>query len=346
MQSLRHPGVHQAWQQWSEDQTLHITSVYFNPFRSKNRLATFQAFIDQMQRTANVVLHIVEVAFGDRPFEVTTEEDVQLRTNDVLWLKENAINLGVAHFPLGWKYGGYVDGDLSFTRQDWALEAIHQLQLYSWVQLFSGYGFLSHEHRPLTLRPSFAYAYHNYFGGTQEQHNEESGPHSGYHQPPGPNKPHKFLGAVGGAWSFTNKAFEAVGGMLDFCILGAADWYMAFGLIGCNCGNHIEMANCKEAYITDIVKWQEKAYKAIKGNISYIDSFVTHNWHGDVSQRGYDDRWQILTKFDFNPAIDIVKDRQGLIRWAGNKHKLESAVKRYFISRNEDNPNAKFQPLY
>src|SRR5208283_1154543 len=108
----------------------------------------FHNFAAHMRASANVKLYIVEIAYGDRPFEVAGPGDVRLRTSDVLWHKENAINIAVSRLPCGWKYAAYVDGDFNFSRHDWALEAIHQLQIYSFVQLYSNYAYLSPDHIP------------------------------------------------------------------------------------------------------------------------------------------------------------------------------------------------------
>jgi hypothetical protein len=86
-----------------------------------------------------VVPHVVEVAFLDRPHEVTSADnplDLQLRTDSSLGLKECAINEGVGRFPSDSQYDGYVDGDFHFTRQDWALEAIHMLQHHTFCTAF------------------------------------------------------------------------------------------------------------------------------------------------------------------------------------------------------------------
>src|SRR4029077_18024030 len=111
--------------------------------------------------SANVVLHTGELAYGDRPFEVTGDDpnDVQLRTSHELWHKENTLTIRVERFPPGWRYGAVIDGDFHMTRRDWALEAIHQLQHYDLVQLFSSYSDLSSEHRPFRVMPSFAFNY-------------------------------------------------------------------------------------------------------------------------------------------------------------------------------------------
>ena len=91
---------------WDRNQVLHVAAVYMNPFRWANRRALFQDFRAHMATAANVVLHVVELAYGDRPFEVTDGSnplDIQLRTTCPLFHKENLANIAIRHFPKGWK---------------------------------------------------------------------------------------------------------------------------------------------------------------------------------------------------------------------------------------------------
>jgi hypothetical protein len=358
---LHHPNVHHAWSQWSEDQTLHVVAVYINPFRWAKRRQLFHDFRLHMERSANVRLHVVEVAFGDRPFEVTSPgnpDDVQLRTTDALWHKENALNIGIQRIAAGWKYGCTVDADFHFTRHDWALETIHQLQHYAWVQMFSSYAVQDPHGRPLEIRPSFAYSYHERFQGSMELHaaqcdgNQAS--HGDYYKPTKPERHgHRHRhharnttpGATGGAWAFTRESFDAVGGLLDTCILGAADWYMAFGLIGNTTDGHPEAQSCGKAYADSIRRWQVRAFKAIEGNIGFVDNFAIHGWHGELKNRGYGSRWMILRDHEYDPLIDITRDWQGLLRFTGNKPRFRDEIRRYFLSRSEDSTECGTSPL-
>jgi hypothetical protein len=200
------------------------------------------------------------------------------------------------------------------------------------------------DHRPVWARPSFAFAYHHYFDGSLAGHEGklptmgQCGPHSDplYSSP----------GAVGGAWAWTRKSFEAVGGLLDICIMGSADWYMAFGLIGRSTGDREELQNCDPAYVDVIKDWERRAFATVEGNIGCVDQFILHEWHGDMRKRGYDDRWQILRDNRFDPAVDLVTDAQGLLQWAGNKPRLRDAVRRYFLSRDEDSTRLTYTPLF
>src|SRR5438046_545106 len=158
-----------------------------------------------MRASANVVLHVGELAYGDRPFEVTGDDpnDVQLRTAHELWHKENILNLVVQRFPPGWRYGAIIDGDFHMTRRDWALEAIHQLQHYDFVQLF--FRLFGSFRRALSL-PRDA--------ELRIQLREWS---------------REFGLSSEASHRSRRSAFDAVGGLLDVCILGSADWHMAFG---------------------------------------------------------------------------------------------------------------------
>src|SRR5262245_60041279 len=123
-----HPNVYFASSKWSEEQTLHVAVPYSNPCRWRTRRSLFNDFRRSIEASANVKLYVGELAYGDRPFEVTSSDhslDFQWRTAHELWHKENILNLVVSRFPPTWKYGAYIDGDVVMTRYDWALEAIH-----------------------------------------------------------------------------------------------------------------------------------------------------------------------------------------------------------------------------
>ena len=73
-----------------------------------------------------------------------------MRSRHELWHKENIINLTVAaKVPPEAQYIGYLDGDITMSRHDWALEALHQLQHYDAVQLFNTFSDVDTRHRPL-----------------------------------------------------------------------------------------------------------------------------------------------------------------------------------------------------
>ena len=360
---LQHPDVHAPWSKWSEEQTLHVATAYSNPLRWRTRRELMNDFRRHMQASPNVVLHVGELAYGDRPFEVTEgtgssgdmgstggagsyassvftassacslSADLQLRTTHELWHKENILNLVIQRFPHDWKYGAIIDADFHMTRHDWALEAIHQLQHYDFVQLFSTYTDLDRDRRPYRMNQS---AYSQYLRGDDStdlklllRQASALPPYS----VPGGSKP-GIIGATGGAWAFRRSAFDAVGGLLDICILGSADWHMAFALLGV-VNPAAELKRAGKPYVEAILQWQERA-AVLKRNVGCLENHAVHFWHGSRNHRGYGDRWKILRDNDFDPRTDVFRDWQGVWQLTCNKPKLRDDIRAYFRSRRED----------
>lgn len=333
-----HPNVHVRHQKWSNEQILHIAVPYSNPYRWQTRRRLMNDFRHHMSMTPNVVLHVAELAYGDRDYEVTGDDpnDIQLRTESVLFHKENILNIAISRFPNDWKYGAYVDADFTFTRHDWALETIHQLQHHAFVQPFSTYADLSAKvyggSKPGPIGKSFAANYID--------NNYSIPANAGTVTYSDGNKQGKWIpvGATGGAWAFTRGALDTVGGLMEHCILGHGDWFMTFGLIQ---KRAMDMRDSKyhPSYAGMINAWHAKA-KNLSFNIGYVDQFVVHHFHGSKKNRAYSSRDQILVHHQFDPINDLRKNWQGIYELSGNKPKFRDAVRQYFISRNEDDPSA------
>lgn len=347
----QHPSVHQSSREWSEDQTLHVAMCYSNPFRRRTIRELAEDARRHMKAQPNVVLHFGELAYGDRPWELVDDQqdanDLQLRTECELFHKENILSRCIQSFPPGWKYGAWCDADFHFTRHDWALETIHQLQMYDFVQPFSSYVDVSGEtlgtgHLPIRVNTTFAYNYHlnnfqlptGFSNGGWKTNKVDIGY---YYAPDGVKGKPRGVGATGGAWAFTRPALDTVGGLLDQCILGHGDWFMAFGLIGEEAPDmHID--NYSDDYRNTIYAWQRNAAR-LKKNIGYVDCMAVHHFHGSKQRRGYSNRDTLLAKHKFAPSTDLKRDFQGIYQLNPDKPLFRDEVRKYFLSRDEDNPN-------
>jgi hypothetical protein len=368
---LQHPDVQRPWSQWSEDQRLHVAVAYSNPYRSRVRRQLANDFRRHMAGCPNVVLHVGELAYGDRPHEVTGidpsltgakeieqqvryfhEFDVQLRTSHELWHKENILNRVIQTFPPGWKYGAYIDADFVMTRPDWALEAIHLLAHFEWVQLFSSYTDLTFDHRPYRLSRTFAWNFtHQGDFLADLKDTSKRRQHYGYGRELYPRRRKGVFpftaedaGAPGGAWAFRRSSFDAVGGLLDVCIEGSADWHMAFGLVDAIDAEQERVrreettGRCNE-YLHAVLSWQRRAASAVKRNIGCVNCHAVHHFHGSRLTRQYGARRKILYENGFDPNTDISRDWQGVYQLTGNKPKLRDALRAHFVGKNDDDPN-------
>ncbi len=82
--------------------------------------------------------------------------------------------------------------------------------------------------------------------------------------------------------------------------------------------------------------WAMPFHRAVRSNVGHVAGNLRHLWHGDMSNRGYRQRYLELAKFEFNPAADIAADRDDVWRWNSDKPALHKFVRDYFGSRRED----------
>ena len=204
------------------DAELHIIAVVFNPIRFVSRYNLFDSFRKHAQ-DAGARLWVVELAFGERPFECAIEgepQNILFRTDQELWHKEAMINEAVSRLPPDWKYVAWVDADVTFVNPDWVHETMQQLQHYQIVQMFTHAIDLGPSGEPIDNFQSFAYSHlMKQLGGPPKIGGAKGGYYGRYWHP-------------GFGWAYRRSAWDTIGGMLDINIVGGGDHQMAYGLLG------------------------------------------------------------------------------------------------------------------
>jgi hypothetical protein len=287
-----------------------------------------------MVAESGAILYVIEIALGDRDFVVTTPDnptDIQLRTYHELFLKENAINLAVTRLPLDWKKVAWVDADCHFSRYDWADETRHLLEHYPVLQMWSQLHDLNPQHELVGSIRSFADVWVK-----GEQETLIAG--SSYPYPYGVTR-RGYPGAPGLAWAMRREAWDQLGGLIDYCILGAGDWYMAHALVG----QANKIVRPDQGRLGELIlEWQDRAAKSlwqerpILGNLGVMSGVVLHYWHGPKINRKYGTREQILSRNNFDPDRDLKRDWQGLFQITQRCPQLRRDLQQYFLERNED----------
>ena len=315
---------------------LHVVTTISNPVRYSSRYRLYERFVQQMFQ-AGVTLTTVELTYGDRPSMVrkvlekvgncapasARHRHVHLRTRTELWHKENLVDIGVAHLPADAEYIAWIDADVTFQRPNWAAETVHSLQTYDVVQMFSQALDLSPEFEvapPPRVVTSFLASYE--MGATSANGRYDD-----------------HLWHPGYAWAMRRSAYRAVGGLIDFAVLGAGDRHMAMALVG-KADASMPRDICS-GYRQRVLAWQELAEEHVQHNVGYVTGLITHGWHGRKRQRGYHDRWKILVEQQYDPTTDIKYDpTTGLLDWSHMRsdrmRRLRNQVRYYFRSRNED----------
>lgn len=303
-----------------------------NVERYRVRWKLFSDFARRVHH-AGALLYVVEVATGNREFAVTEPNNprhLQLRSTSDIWHKEAALNaLVAARLPQSWKYLCWADTDISWARDDWADEILQLLQRYAIVQPWSQALDLDAKHHVMSTMWSYAYCWTHGFP-------RKNTPPTYYHE--GKKVVHFHPGFV---WACTREAFDTFGRLMDFPILGSADFLMACGITGdVNDALHLPY---NPRYKEMILKWQTDA-AGLNKNFGFMDGVILHHWHGGKKQRRYRDRTDILIDNDFNPDTDLKRDWQGLYALTGNKTSLRDQIRAYMAQRNEDSVEVENDP--
>lgn len=243
---------------------------------------------------------------------------------DVLWHKENIINIVEGKLGEHIKYLAWVDSDLMFLDHKWPEKTIEALQRYKVVQLFSHCIELGPEGEVIDKHTGFGYSLAK----------DIPIPEDDRHRPEG------SVWHPGFGWAMRRDTFQALGGLLDTCIVGGGDYMMAWGMLSGEC--KLPIGGLPEAYVATTNNWAYKAYQyIIDYDIGYVPQTIIHQWHGKKRNRQYKERYQILKDCHFNPAVDLVKDENGLYRFAGHiTEGIKQDIVAYFKSRDEDSMEA------
>ncbi|CAF2616849.1 unnamed protein product [Rotaria sp. Silwood2] len=261
---VEHDGLHDLTQ-------LAVIPVCYNPVKYKTRYNLYRNFEKHMLQSG-VVLFTVECLFESalhfglpkQVVEVTQADNsrhLQLIAPSILWMKENLINVAVDHLPEHIQYVAWIDTDIEFDR-------------YPIVQLFRLALFLGPNGMNEILHWDYSFAYsikHN--KPIDPQRYKEWYPHPGY------------------AWAMRCDAFEYMGGLCEFSILGSGDLHFAFALL-----NRIEetfLTSLNEDYRRLALNWGERVAEIAQGghNVGYLPVNIGHFWHGSRGNRGYVERW-------------------------------------------------------
>ncbi len=326
--------VHRAHHFLKKFGDLHVIVTCFNPMRFVARYTLTKEFITHAE-SAGAKVTVAELGFGERPFEVVEDPGpgrLQYRGTHELWVKESMINAAVTQLPPDWKYVAWIDGDVAFVNPHWVQETIQQLQHFPIVQMFN----MAHD-----LDPSnrIIGSFKGFPASVLEDHWKPSVdrflPGRYYHvSSKAPGIPGLFH--PGFAWAATREAWNLMGGLLDFNIVGGGDMQMAFALYG-RVGPAV-FDGASQSYRNMVLAWQDRAL-ALKQKVGYVPGTLLHYWHGKKLTRQYFDRWRILANNEFDPISDLSRDWQGIYQLTGNKIKLRDDLMLYFRQRQDDSIN-------
>jgi len=295
-----------------DDDPLYVILPYFNFCGFKSRRRLFLDFIER-NKTLKGVRFVVSEVVGPAPLpKLPVWKHIKTTTECQMWLKENIINMASTQLPPDWKYVAWIDADILFLNENWVQDTKEALEYYNIVQLFHTVVNMGPRGEAMKTDKSFRYM-HSRSGTAYTSTDKYGFWHPGY------------------AWACTRATWTKMGCLLDWAILGSADRHMALAWIG-----QVEKSrpgNVHPNYIRLLLEFQTKCKDFRLGN---IDGTILHEWHGRSEDRKYRERWEILTKHQFDPLKDLGLTKEGVIQLVGDGPRMQADLNDYFLGRKED----------
>ena len=299
------------------EKKLNVIIVISNPCLYASRYILLKEFVKRIEEEeTNVELFIVELIYKNQKYIISDKKNkkhLQLHTDTPIWHKENMINLGVKYLlPKNWKAFAWIDADIEFENNSWALDTLKILNgCKDVVQIFSHCIDMYKDETNLNFFNSFGYSFSK-------------------------NKRYTTRGLdywhPGYAWAITRKAYEKIGGLYDKGVLGSGDNIMAMSFI--NKCEKITNTEYSEDYNNSMMEYQQKA-KTLR--LGYTPGVIRHHYHGSKKNRKYTERWLILIKHLYSPIKHLTYDATGLlIPTAAFSDEFKNDIMDYFKERKED----------
>ena len=301
------------------EEKLHVILVVSNPCLYARRYILMKEFLLRFENEEpNVIVYVVELAYGNQDYYMTKSDNprhLQLRTETPIWHKENMINLGVKYLlPSDWKAFAWIDADVEFLNANWATDALRILNgSRDIVQLFSQSINMDAKKDSIVINHSA--------GFKCCEGNDYRGEGTDYWHP-------------GYAWAMTRKAYEKIGGLYEYGILGSGDYIMLLSLLGRDVC-YFDVMNHLHDYKNSANEHFKLKIKDLK--FGYVPGTLKHYFHGSKANRKYDERRNILIKYNYSPYQHLVKDELGiLIPSSQFPEEMKKDIFKYFKERNED----------
>jgi hypothetical protein len=299
------------------EEKLNVIIAISNPCLYARRYILCREFIKRIEEEENNVnLYVVELIYPGQKFIITNSKNknhLQLKTETPIWHKENMINLGVKYLlPNTWKAFAWIDCDIDFENNSWALDTLKILNgCKDVVQLFSHCVDMNYDNTNLKIFNSFGFCF-----SKQKKYTTKG---IDYWHP-------------GFGWAITRKAYEKMGGLYEEGVLGSGDSMMALSFI--NKADVLLNMDYHNDYKNSILNFQKNA-KHLR--LGYTPGVIRHFYHGTKENRKYTERWRILINNQYSPLDHLTYDNLGiLIPTKKMSFDFKNDIINYFKDRKED----------
>jgi hypothetical protein len=304
-----------------------VLTSYFNPMKSRRRLVNYRTFRSRL----NAPLLTIELSFEGN-YELTPPDAdhlIQVSGGEVMWQKERLLNIALGAVPNNVENVAWIDCDLVFGSKDWTHKGTEALKSSNIIQLFSEVRYLDRFSTdkldlngvPELVRPS---------AGSQlckGQFKEVC-----LVRPKSPEAPKVIWPANGFAFA-ARKSAICEPKFYDHGVLDGNDILLLCAIYG-EFDLAMERLKHNKMQRQHYLDWARRAQRCFGGRLGYIPGTIYHLWHGDLSNRNYMGRHEMLAEFD--PYRDVKLAPDGPWMWTNPRSELAKKIKDYFRTRRED----------
>ena len=313
-----------------------VLTVYFNYTNNIYYSKNYHIFRQNIFRQG-VKLYTLEL-YLNKPEISNYNEVVSLKTRDIMWHKENALNYLLKYVPENTEVVCWIDNDIIFTDDSWLInlykkikEGNNIVQLFQYAKRLSFNSTLKLFNNCLNSDKNIMMGYQNdqYLASCLTNMTETT-------------SDGKYLSKTttpGYAWAIKYDILKKVNGFYDHCILGGGDQIIKNSILKKNMDGFCYYKDTSTVYRDEISNYQLNLNKLIDGKACHLDGIIYHLYHGSYKKRQYIQRYEIFNNIkNFNPLKHLVK-YNNLYKWSnlddGDLLILKQAINNYFLKRNE-----------
>ena len=245
---------------------------------------------------------------------------LKFKLKNVLWVKENLINLAIKNLPDDAEFIAWSDRDIYFLNPLWVEDTIEKLKTYDIVQPWSDVIHLNvcHSLTFISKRKN-TLSFSNKSELCGKLNFDDCN--------------HKIATSAGQIWAINKSFYQKIEKINDIEIIGGADSIIASFCV-LKDPSYVKILSQKTSIKSKEV-WRQYQEKFEDVKYSYVDGLIVHYWHGHLQNRLYTKRHDVLKYLEYNPHRDIKYDENGVIQLTDEGKRLEPLIKEYFISRKE-----------
>jgi len=301
---------------------LYLILPYFDFNQSILSKKNLDLFISNYSKRANLKIVLCEGVYNEELPDYSDKifKHLKFKLKSILWVKENLINLAVKNLPNDAEFIAWSDRDIYFLNPLWVEDTIEKLKVYDIIQPWSEVIHLNSSYNLNFIskqKSNLSFSNKSVLSGAIDHKNHES----------------KISTSTGQIWAINKSFYKKIEKINDTEIIGGADSIIANFCV-LKDPNYEKILNGKTTakLKNSWVLYKEK-FKDIK--YSYVDGLIIHYWHGDLKDRKYSERSDVLMSLNYNPDEDISYDENGVLQFTEKGKRLEIPIKEYFEARRE-----------